>query len=428
MATTSAPESTTRPAPAAQPASSQITGYSSSGAQLDLGRPQGRRQFVDNLMKVLIWGSAVLAIIPLVWILVTVIMRGAPLLFSTQPDFTRICAVADSKHGEGFADFKRVPDADCATAGGAAKWTWLNAGGYPAVGAFVKYNPVEPTTQDPNQTSGGIVVAGQAPAAAGTKVIGYPNSEGEGVVRSFSLNWWTKDQSVTQPMSVGGGALHAIVGTLTIGLLTSLIAVPLGVLGAVYLVEYARGTRMAKLVSFMVDILTGVPSIVAALFIYAVVITLFGFGRSTFAASLALVLLMLPTVLRSTEEMLKLVPDSLREASYALGVPKWKTILSVVVPTSFTGIATGVVLGVARVMGETAPLLILLNYGPKLELNPFSVNMGSLPTMITGAANLAPSYPGAERGWGAALTLILLVMGLNLIARTVGARAKSKKR
>ncbi|MBO1031775.1 phosphate ABC transporter permease PstA [Tessaracoccus sp. SD287] len=223
-----------------------------------------------------------------------------------------------------------------------------------------------------------------------------------------------------------GGALHAIVGTLMLGLITSVIAVPVGVLGAVYLVEYARGKKFARVVSFMVDILTGVPSIVAALFIYTLLITMLGFGRSTLASSLALVILMLPTVLRSTEEMLKLVPDSLREASYALGVTKWKTILSVVIPTSIKGILTGIVLGVARVMGETAPLIILLNYGPRLSLDPTGQNMGSLPTMIMTASEVAESYPGAERGWGAALTLILIVMGLNLAAKFAGSSKKSR--
>ena len=145
--------------------------------------------------------------------------------------------------------------------------------------------------------------------------------------------------------------MQAIYGTLMLGLLTAVIAVPVGMLGAIFLVEYGRGTKTARVVSFMVDVLTGVPSIVAALFIYALLITTLGQRPSAFATVLALALLMLPMVLRSTEEMLKLVPDSLREASYALGVPKWKTILRIVVPTSYSGILTGVVLGIARVDG-----------------------------------------------------------------------------
>jgi phosphate transport system permease protein len=187
----------------------------------------------------------------------------------------------------------------------------------------------------------------------------------------------------------------------------------------IYLVEYGQRSWLAKVTTFMVDILTGVPSIVAALFIYAVWITILGFNRVGFAVSLALVLLMLPVVLRSTEEMLKLVPDELREASYALGVPKWKTILKVVVPTAFGGIITGVMLGLARVMGETAPLLILVGYSKNINLNPFSGFMGALPTMINQDRTELALKPAEDRVWATALTLILLVLLLNLLARTI---------
>jgi phosphate transport system permease protein len=239
-------------------------------------------------------------------------------------------------------------------------------------------------------------------------------------------DWWLESQRGITPRREGGGAYHAIVGTLIIAGITALIAVPLGVLGAIFLIEYAKGSRISRAVSFMVDILSGVPSIVAALFIYALMITVLGFGRSAFAVSLALVLLMLPVVLRSTEEMLKLVPDSLREASYALGVSKWKTILKVVLPTAFSGIATGVVLGVARVMGETAPLLILVVYAQGINFNPFADTMGALPTMINTGRDQAVTMPGYERVWGAALTLILFVMVLNLIARAIARASKLK--
>jgi phosphate transport system permease protein len=204
--------------------------------------------------------------------------------------------------------------------------------------------------------------------------------------------------------------------------------VPLGVLGAIFLVEYARGTKAARAVSFTVDILSGIPSIVAALFVYALVITILGLGRSAVAVSLALVLLMLPVVLRSTEEMLKLVPDSLREASYALGVPKWKTVLRVVIPTAFGGISTGVMLGLARVMGETAPLLILVSYAVGINFSPTSSTMASLPTMINSSRDVAPSLPGYDRTWAAALTLILIVMLLNLVARGISRATKLKEK
>jgi phosphate transport system permease protein len=244
----------------------------------------------------------------------------------------------------------------------------------------------------------------------------------------LTSTWWLQSQRGITPRREGGGAYHAIVGTVEMALICAVIAVPLGVLGAIFLIEYARGTKLARAVSFTVDILSGIPSIVAALFIYALFITIFGFGRSSIAVSCALVLLMLPTVLRSTEEMLKLVPDSLREASYALGVPKWKTIIRVVIPTAFSGISTGVVLGLARVMGETAPLLILVSYAQGINFSPLSDTMGALPTMINSGRDQAPTMPGYERVWAAALTLILIVMLLNLLARGIARASKLKEK
>lgn len=244
----------------------------------------------------------------------------------------------------------------------------------------------------------------------------------------LSATWWTQDLAGTTDRRAGGGALHAIIGTLEIGLITAVVAVPIAVLGAIFLIEYARGTRLARGVSFMVDILSGIPSIVAALFVFAFLITILRFDRSAIAAALSLVLLMLPTVLRSTEEMLKLVPDSLREAAYALGIPKWRTILTVVIPTAFSGIATGVVLGLARVMGETAPLLILVAYARNLYWSPTSDTMATLPTMINTGRDVAETLAGYDRVWGAALTLILLVMGLNLLARWIARAGRLKDR
>ena len=197
-------------------------------------------------------------------------------------------------------------------------------------------------------------------------------------------SWWanTMDPSLDVAKQ---GALHAIVGTLVIGLITSVISIPIALLTAIFLVEYARGTKLARVISFAVDVLTGVPSIVAALFIYAVIVSTFHGTQSAWAASLALVILMVPTVLRSTEEMLKLVPDSLREASYALGVSKWRTIFNVVLPTSISGVLTGIVLGLARVLGETAPLMVLVQYNTTFADGPGSPNFATIPTIITDA-------------------------------------------
>ena len=241
----------------------------------------------------------------------------------------------------------------------------------------------------------------------------------------LDAQWWTNSQRGITSRREGGGAVHAIQGTLIQGLTTAVISVPIGILTAIYLVEYGRG-RLAKTVSFMVDILTGVPSIVAGLFIYALWVTTFGLQRVGFAVCLALVLLMIPVVVRSTEEMLKLVPNELREASYALGVPKWKTIMRVVLPTAFSGIITGVLLGLARVMGETAPLLILGPYTKSIATDLFGGLMPTLPTMIN--QDRTEVLPAAvDRMWAAALTLILLVLLLNVAGRVVSRFGSVKK-
>lgn len=242
------------------------------------------------------------------------------------------------------------------------------------------------------------------------------------LARGFTVvlhaGWWEKSLSGLTTRQRGGGAYHAIYGTLVQALVTAAISVPLGVFVAIYLVEYGGRSRLAKTTTFMVDILTGVPSIVAALFIYALWITTFGFHRSAFAVSLALVLLMVPVVVRATEEMLKIVPDDLREASYALGVPKWKTILRVVLPTAMSGIITGIMLALARVMGETAPLLILVGYAAFINYDIFGGNMAALPLLIN-TERTTPTQAGFDRVWGAAVTLILIITLLNLVASLI---------
>ncbi|RLU87010.1 phosphate ABC transporter, permease protein PstA [Streptomyces griseocarneus] len=222
----------------------------------------------------------------------------------------------------------------------------------------------------------------------------------------------------------GGGVYHAIIGTLEqVGIATA-IAAPVGLLTAVYLVEYGRGT-LAKVVTFFVDVMTGVPSIVAGLFVLSFWILMLDFGYSGFAGSMALAILMMPVVVRSTEEMLKLVPNELREASLALGVPKWRTILKVVLPTAIGGIATGVMLAVARIAGETAPIVLLVFGSQVINNNPFDGAQSSLPYYIyeQWAAGNEASY---DRAWAAALVLIAFVMILNLVARGI-ARWKAPK-
>ncbi|WP_171171160.1 phosphate ABC transporter permease PstA [Streptomyces sp. I05A-00742] len=222
----------------------------------------------------------------------------------------------------------------------------------------------------------------------------------------------------------GGGVYHAIIGTLEqVGIATALAA-PVGLLTAIYLVEYGRG-RFARAVTFFVDVMTGVPSIVAGLFVLSFWIIALDFGYSGFAGSMALAILMMPVVVRSTEEMLKLVPNELREASLALGVPKWRTILKVVLPTAIGGITTGVMLAVARVAGESAPIVLLVFGSQVINNNPFDGAQSSLPYYIyeQWAAGNDASY---DRAWAAALVLIAFVMILNLVARGI-ARWKAPK-
>ena len=238
-----------------------------------------------------------------------------------------------------------------------------------------------------------------------------------GISAVVKPGWWNRSLAGVLPDQFAGGVYHAIYGTIVQAGIAALLSVPLGVLAAIYLVEYGTG-RLAKITTFMVDILAGVPSIVAALFVFAFWVATLGFPQSAFAVSLALVLLMLPVVVRNTEEMLKLVPDELREASYALGVPKWKTIVRIVVPTALPGMISGILLALARVMGETAPVLVLVGYARSINYDAFSGNMASLPLLIyTELTN--PEAAGRMRAWGAALTLILLIAALYVAAAFV---------
>jgi phosphate transport system permease protein len=222
-------------------------------------------------------------------------------------------------------------------------------------------------------------------------------------------------------IGAGGGAQHAIAGTLVITGVATLIAVPIGILAAIYLVEYGHG-RLARAITFFVDVMTGIPSIVAGLFAYALFVLLFGPGiRLGIMGSVALTVLMIPIVVRATEEMLRIVPNSLREAAFALGVPKWRTIVKVVLPTALAGIVSGVMLAIARIIGETAPLLVTAGVSDSLNINPFDGRMQNLAVYAFGEYE----NPGVlrqasfDRAWAAALTLILIVMLLNLVGRFI---------
>ncbi|MER7050332.1 phosphate ABC transporter permease PstA [Streptomyces jumonjinensis] len=221
----------------------------------------------------------------------------------------------------------------------------------------------------------------------------------------------------------GGGVYHAIIGTLEQVGLATVISVPIGLLTAVYLVEYGKGA-LAKAVTFFVDVMTGIPSIVAGLFILSIML-MFQLSPSGLMGALALAILMIPVVVRSTEEMLKLVPNELREAALALGVPKWRTIVKVVVPTALGGITTGVMLAVARIAGETAPIMLLVFGSQLINANPFEGAQSSLPFYIWEQYRVG-SEASYDRAWAAALVLIAFVMLLNLVARGI-ARWKAPK-
>ncbi|MER7404157.1 phosphate ABC transporter permease PstA [Streptomyces sp. NPDC000070] len=237
-------------------------------------------------------------------------------------------------------------------------------------------------------------------------------------VKVLDLYFLTHSMGVVADTEPGGGIYHAILGTLEQVGLATLIAAPIGVLTAIYLVEYGRG-NLSKAITFFVDVMTGIPSIVAGLFILSLML-IFEMQPFGFAGSLALAILMMPVVVRSTEEMLKLVPNELREASLALGVPKWRTILKVVLPTSLGGITTGIMLSIARITGETAPVLLLVWGNPLINANPFEGAQASLPLYIYQQyANSAGSGAAYDRAWAASLTLIAFVMLLNLVARGI---------
>lgn len=239
-------------------------------------------------------------------------------------------------------------------------------------------------------------------------------------VAAFSAEFFSS--SMRNVVGEGGGILHAIVGTLLITLAAAIISIPIGIFTSIYLVEYGDGKRLARGITFLVDVMTGIPSIVAGLFAYALFAIFFGQGiRLGIMGAVALSVLMIPVVVRSCEEMLRLVPNELREASLALGVPKWLTIVKVVLPTAIGGIVTGIMLSIARVIGETAPLLITAGFTTSMNYNLFEGRMMTLPVFTyTQFMNQGiPAEAYINRAWAAALVLILIVMALNIVARVI---------
>nr|WP_236700667.1 phosphate ABC transporter permease PstA [Allosalinactinospora lopnorensis] len=239
-----------------------------------------------------------------------------------------------------------------------------------------------------------------------------------GVVRLDGYFLTVSMNGVTPTMDAGG-VYHAIVGTIAITGFAALVSIPIGLMTAIYLVEYGRG-RLKNAITFFVDVMTGIPSIVAGLFVVALWMVFFGPGTTNGAAgAVALSVLMIPVVVRSCEEMIRLVPNELREASYALGVPKWLTVVKVVLPTAIAGITTGIMLAIARVIGETAPLILTAGSSAvAINWNLFDGQMMSLPVFIYSQVRMGDAI-NYERAWAAALTLILIVMLLFFVARLV---------
>ncbi|MDQ1597151.1 MAG: phosphate transport system permease protein [Microbacteriaceae bacterium] len=244
------------------------------------------------------------------------------------------------------------------------------------------------------------------------------------------LNWGFISQTggavfnpQTLKVTITAGAWQAIVGTLEITGIATLMSVPVGILTSIYLVEYAKPKQwMARTVTFLVDVMTGIPSIVAGLFAFSLFTLIVGpKAFSGFSASVALSVLMIPIVVRSCEEMLRLVPHDLREASFALGVSRFSTIIKIVLPTAIAGIVTGVMLAIARVIGETAPIFMAASFTDNFNVNPFFGPMQTLPVL----AYTGIKFPGQDiaasiaSAWGAALLLVILVVLLNIIARIV---------
>ncbi|MFC4335501.1 phosphate ABC transporter permease PstA [Salininema proteolyticum] len=236
---------------------------------------------------------------------------------------------------------------------------------------------------------------------------------------SLSLEFLTSDIPRNYRVE-GGGMAPAIVGTLTITGMAALMALPVGILGAVYLNEYGKNSPLARFIRMMSDVMTGVPSIVMGLFIYVVWVVNVG-ERNGFGGALALACLMLPIVIRSAEEMLKLVPDEYRQASAALGTPKWRTIMTVVLPSASSGLTSGSLLAIARAAGETAPIIVTVGITYAVNPDLFAGGNTTLAAQIFGNAS-QPFAGSTDRAWGAALTLIAIVFLFTLLARFISAR------
>ncbi len=291
----------------------------------------------------------------------------------------------------------------------------------PSSAAFARF-AVSPARRRKDRLARGLITAGTVLALIPLAlVVYYLLKKGLG---SWSGSFFTTDPTGNTFFKTSsiGGIKSAILGTVEIVALASVIAIPIGIGVAVWLVEYGRDSWFAHVVRFFVDVLTGVPSIVFGLFIYIVLIVGTGSSYAGYKGSLALSLLMLPVVIRSAEVILLLVPGGLRESALALGAPRWKVIFRVVLPTALPGMVTGVLLAIARAAGETAPLLFTAATTRNTDFN-LGHFMNSLPVQIYDDVT-SPTTSVVNRAWGAALTLVAMILLLNLIARLVSRRSR----
>ncbi len=239
---------------------------------------------------------------------------------------------------------------------------------------------------------------------------------------SSALSWGFLTQSTPfSMMKQGGGFLNGLVGTAIMVGLAAVVSIPLGILAAVYLVEYGKKNWLANLIRFFSDVMTGVPSIFVGVFVYTALVVKFQYGAIMGAAALALI--MMPIIVRSSEEMLKLVPSELKDAAYALGAPKWQTITKVVLPSAAPGLTTGAMLAVARAAGETAPLLMTALGSLQLVTKLVGSPISSLPYLIFQGAG-QPFDAAQARAWAGALELLAIVLIFTIVARVFSSRSR----
>jgi phosphate transport system permease protein len=303
---------------------------------------------------------------------------------------------------------------------GSLGWALCTYAAFIAADAFDNYKAAGPVVAKDRVATVLVYTAGLCTIVPLILIVFYVVSKGLGGITKSFFTETLQSVGPADPATVGG-AKHAIIGTFEQVGLATVLATPLGLLTAIHLTE-SRG-RLARITRVLVDAMSGIPSIVAGLFIFTMFVLQFDQGFSGLAAAMALAVLMLPTVARTAEEVIKLVPDGLRESSLALGAPQWKTVTKIVLPAARSGLVTATVLGVSRIAGETAPLLMTAFGSDSVNTNPLHGAQSSLPLFAFQRVRAALPTQIA-RGWAGALVLIVLVLSLFTLARAVSARGR----